>query len=222
MPNKKVVTLFGAGAVLDWGAPKTICKKDKLTFIPEHGSDEIKNRVCCLTHLITATGFKDANGDRITDKIFKTLISKERKNVNFETIINILEDLYNYWTAKQNRDSKTLFTIADLDSAIHDLYYFEHSEPNPLTHKYSISIPGFDLLKEDYVSDEIHPNQKYYEMFLDELLGGIIGHVSKYSYYTSGHNVIFNEHNSDLNERFCKWVGKFLDKDYSLRMYTLN
>lgn len=222
MPNKKIVTLFGAGAVLDWGAPKTLCSGDKLTFIPEHGSNEIRNRVCCLTHLITGTGFKDKNGDRITDKIFKVLVSKNKKNVNFETIINILEDLYNYWTAKQNSDSKSLFTIADLDHAINEFSYFVHSEPNPLTHKYSISIPGFDLLKEDYVSDEIHPNQKYYEMFLDELLGGIIGHISKYSYYTSGHNVIFKECNKEINESFSKWVNKFIVEDYSFRMYSLN
>jgi hypothetical protein len=222
MQKKKVVVLFGAGAVLDWGAPKTICKGEKLTFIPEHGSDKIDNRVCCLTHLITAIGFKDANGERITNKIFEAFNSKKRRNVNFETIINILEDLYNYWSIKKDVNSRTLSAIADLGTIIDDFHFFEYSKTNPLTNKYSISIPDFDLLKDDYVSDEIHPNQKYYELFLDEVLGGIIGHISKYSYYTPGYNVIFTEHNKDINEHFYKWMAKFISEDYSLRMYTLN
>ena len=107
MPKKKVVILFGAGAVLDWGAPKTICTRERLTFIPEHGSDQIRNRICCLTHLITATGFKDANGDRITDKIYNRLTTTNKNSENFESIINILEDLYTYWSLNVS-NSKTL------------------------------------------------------------------------------------------------------------------
>lgn len=222
MPTKKIVTLFGAGAVLDWGAPKTICERNELAFIPEHGSGEIKNRVCCLTHLVTATGFKDRHGERITNKILKSLSTRNKQNINFETIINILEDLYAYWAIKQSPESKSLFSIASLDTSIQDLSFFQHGQVNRLTHQYSISIPGFDLLKDDYVSVKIHPYQKYYEMFLDELLGGIIGHVSKYSYHTSDYNVIFKEYNKSLNDNFCKWIRSFTQNDYSVRMYTLN
>ncbi len=222
MIRKKVAILFGAGAVLDWGAPKTICNRDKLTFIPEHGSDEIRNRVCCLTHLITATGFKNANGENITNKIYQKLLSKNKENVNFETIINILEDLYSYWSIKQSKNSRSLLSVANLDNSISDYHFFEHTEPNPVTNFYSISIPGFPLLKEDFISKGIHPNQKYYEMFLDELLSGIVGHVSKYSYYTSGHNVIFKEVNEEINRKFCNWARRLANGNSSLRMYTLN
>jgi hypothetical protein len=222
MPSRKVAILFGAGAVLDWGAPKTICSGDELTFAPEYGSNEIRNRVCCLTHLITAIGFKDENGARITNKIFQVLNSRSKGNVNFETVINILEDLYNYWATKHDKNSKSLFALANLENKIKEFFYFEHSEPDQVTKKYSISIPGFDLLKDEYVSSEINPIQKYYELFLDDILSGIVGHISKYSYYTSSHDVIFRDCNKAINEQFCKWAKKFTEEGHSLRMYTLN
>lgn len=222
MKSRKVAILFGAGAVLDWGAPKTICNRSELTFIPEQGSDKINNRVCCLTHLITSTGFKDENGERITNKIFQVLNSKNKGNINFETIINILEDLYNYWSTKQDKNLKSLFALVSLENVGNEFSFFEHSEPDPISKKYSISIPGFDLLTDNYVSSEINPNQKYYELFLNEILSGIVGQISKYSYYTSSHDVIFKDYNKVINEQFCKWTKKFIDEGSSLRMYTLN
>lgn len=219
MNDRKVAILFGAGAVLDWGAPVTICNRNELAFVSEHGSEEIENRVCCLTHLLTSTGFKNQKGDRITNKIFQILKSKNESNINFETIINVLEDLYNYWSNKQ---SKNLFALASLKNTIADFAYFEHTEPNPLTKKYALSIPGFDLLKDDYVPDNINPYQKYYELFLDELLSGIVGHISKYSYYTTSYDVIFQDCNKVINEQFYRWARNFVDDGYSLRMYTLS
>ena len=222
MSKRKVAILFGAGAVIDWGAPKTICKREKLEFIPEHNTHEIKNRVCCLTHLITSTGFKDANGARITQIIYEKLVSKKKSEVNFETVINILEDLYSYWSLKQNKNARSLLAITNIDGLINDYYFFKLSEPNSPRNLWSISIPDFNLIEEIIVSNDIHPTQKYYEIFLDELLSGIIGHISKYSYHTSGHNVIFNNVNREINERFCVWIKSMIKEDTVLRMYTLN
>lgn len=56
MTKERNIFLFGAGAVIDWGAPKTICDGDKLTFLPERNSEKIENRICCLTHLIGDSG----------------------------------------------------------------------------------------------------------------------------------------------------------------------
>ncbi len=221
MANKKAVFLFGAGAVLDWGAPRTICDREKLTCIPEHGSDEIKNRVCCLTHLMTDTGFHGKDGECITNKIFKVLSSKNNtyNSINFETIINVLEDLYAYWATQKNKESSNLYSLVDLKDQLEDFHYFEHSEPDKCTKRYSISIPGLQF---DRLKDELHPIQKYYEMFLNELLSGIKGHVSKYSYHTSGKSVVFQPCNEPVNKHFCNWMQKFVADDYSLRMYTLN
>src|SRR5690606_1640434 len=94
--------LFGAGAVMDWGGPKTICARDKLEFIPDHGSENTTNRVCCLTHLITGTGFEDKQGNRITKKIHDALQKiYNDAPINFETIINIVEDLHGYGLKKE-------------------------------------------------------------------------------------------------------------------------
>jgi hypothetical protein len=223
MAKKKAVFLFGAGAVIDWSGPLTRCTRKKLTTIPEHGSDEIKNRPCCLTHLITETGFCGKDGERITNKIFKALDPELTDlNVNFETIINVIEDLYTYWSAKSNKISTNLYSIANLDTSTENFYFFEHSGPNLTTGRYSINIPENPHLKTNFISDEVHPIQKYFELFLNDSLATIKAQIQKYSYYTSGHNRIFKPSNEIINKQFCQWMNELVNQDYILRMYTLN
>ena len=76
MTKERNIFLFGAGAVIDWGAPKTICDGNKLTHLPERNSEIIGNRICCLTHLIRETGFQCKSGERISNKIFVILKKK--------------------------------------------------------------------------------------------------------------------------------------------------
>lgn len=57
---------------------------------------------------------------------------------------------------------------------------------------------------------------------MNDLLQGIKGHISKYSYYTEGHNVFLNQQNEQINKCFCNWMENFVDGNYNLRMYTLN
>lgn len=214
--------MCGAGAVLDWGAPKTICNRDKLEFISEHGSDNVSNRVCCLTHLFTATGFKTRTGERITQKIFNLLKAKPDCNPNFESIISVIEDLYTYWSTQNSKDNTSLFSLLNLQTQIKKFQYYKASPINPTTNNYSLSIPHFPFLDKNYISEKVSPQQKYYQMFLNEILGGIKGHVSKYSYYTAGHNKIFEDVNHEINSSFCTWMKSLADDDFTLRMYTLN
>lgn len=193
MPDKKTTMLFGAGAVLDWGAPKTLCHRNNYECIPEHGSDKIKNRPCCFTHLITNIGFKDSNGKRISKKIFDHLEPEGDQGANFETIINIVEDLYSYWASKQTNTPKSLYSITSFDDTI-----------------------------DNFITDLSCSKTEYFENFLDELLGGIIGPISKYSYHTSGYSVINKNYNKDINDKFYQWCKTFIDNDHILRMYTLN
>ena len=68
-------------------------------YIKEHGSDEIRNRVCCLTHLITEIGFRSKDGKRVTQKIFDLLTEEngnKLKTVNFETVIDFIDEIFNY------------------------------------------------------------------------------------------------------------------------------
>lgn len=58
MTKERNIFLFGAGAVIDWRAPKTLCDGDKLTRLPERNCEIIGNRICCLTHLRTANRYE--------------------------------------------------------------------------------------------------------------------------------------------------------------------
>jgi hypothetical protein len=221
--NKRAVFLFGAGAVLDWGAPKTVCSNDKYEVIHEHGSNEKSNRPCCLTHLITAIGFKGKDGERITNKIYEALKAKQTKKneVNFETIINVIEELYTYWSSKKENNA-SLYSLYDFTQQIADLYFFQHTLPNIKTKRYSFSIPEYPFYNDDFVPENFHPLQKYYESFLNDLLSGIKGHVFKYGYYAKDYNMVFKEVNDSINTAFCKWMKKFVNNEYILRIYTLN
>ncbi|RYE13326.1 MAG: hypothetical protein EOP45_21375 [Sphingobacteriaceae bacterium] len=188
----KSVFLFGAGAVLDWGGPRTLCNRESYEIIPEHGTDQIKNRSCCLTHLVIATGFVDKNGERISNKIYKALKTKKPDAyVNFETIINVVEDLYAYWSARKSKESNNIYGIVDIDDDLKDFHCFEVSQAKGSPF-YSIIIPGIDPSFSDtnLIPDEIDPHEKYYELLLNELFSGIIGQISKYSYASSEHNAI--------------------------------
>jgi hypothetical protein len=222
--TKKAVFLFGAGAVLDWGSPLTICSGTHLTYKKEHGTDEVKNRICCLTHLMTAIGFKSKDEKRVSQKIFELLISKNQntnKSINFETIIDFIEEIFNYYASKNNKKSiPNISSFIDLKTLVEDLFYFEVSNKTDKT--YSINIPEFEYDKEDRISIEIPPEQKYCELLVKSLLSGIIGHVSKYSYHTNGNSVIYKPINELINRDFIKWCKKYYDEDYCLRMYTLN
>jgi hypothetical protein len=222
--SKKTVFLFGAGAVLDWGAPLTICTGTHLTFKKEHGTDKIENRVCCLTHLMTAVGFKSKDGQRVSQKIFDLLTSKNsesNKSVTFETIIDFLEELFNYYASNNSKlESFNLFSFIDITNLVKDLFYFEIT--NKTEKSYTLNIPESEFDKIDQIPIEIHPEQKYCELLVNNLLHGIIGHVSKYSYHTKGHSVIYEPVNKLINKSFVKWCKKYVDKNSSLRMYTLN
>jgi hypothetical protein len=222
--KKKSVFLFGAGAVLDWGGPRTLCNRESYEIIPEHGTDQIKNRSCCLTHRVITTGFVDKNGERISNKIYKVLKTKKpNANVNFETIINIVEDLYAYWSVRKSKESNNIYSIVDIDDDLKDFHCFEVSQAKGSPF-YSIIIPGVDPSFSDtnLIPDEIDPHEKYYELLLNELLSGIIGQISKYSYASSEHNVFDKPFNDALNANFGAWMKSFLNKKSSIRFYTIN
>lgn len=221
-PKDKIVFLFGAGAVIDWGGPKTICVRDKLELIPDHGSDSITNRVCCLTHLITGTGFEDKEGNRITKKIYD-ILRKDFNDapINFETIINIVEDLHGYWTQKGSENPSNLNSLANIDDQIRDFAHFNISH-DPTTKRDVFSIPGYEERTEESLIENTEPNARFFELLLNNILTGIKGHISKYAYHTSSHSLINKSENARRNENFCEWMAGFIKDDSILRMYTLN
>jgi hypothetical protein len=78
MEKSRYVFLFGAGATLQWGSPLT----------------------AELTTMILESGFKiTGNKKTITEFIYDTLLANGFKSseVNFETIINVIEELIVYY-----------------------------------------------------------------------------------------------------------------------------
>src|SRR5690606_34028685 len=112
---------------------------------------------------------------RITQKIFDSLKAKNA-DANFETILNVIEDLYAYWALQHNGASNNLYSILDVDDQIEDFSCFEIISEGDL--KY-ISTPKCST---KYRIKGMHPKQKYYELLLNDLLSGIKGQVSKYAY----------------------------------------
>jgi hypothetical protein len=78
--REREVLVFGAGAVIDWGAPKT---------------DD-------LTKLVRECGFTLRNSDtKITAFIYQRLVDARydpESEINFETIINVIEELLVYYS----------------------------------------------------------------------------------------------------------------------------
>jgi len=224
MTPKKAVFLFGAGAVLDWGAPKTICDGTGLTYLKEHGSDQIRNRVCCLTHLITEIGFKSKDGKRVTKNIFDLLVGQtgnKLKAINFETVVDFMDELFNYYAGNNViRESKNIQSFIELKSLADHLFDFEVTNKTEST--YTLSVPGSEYDTKNYIPISISPEQKYCELLLKNLYQGIIGHISKYSYHTNGNSVIYKEVNKINNQSFVDWCKKLIDNEYCLRMHTLN
>jgi hypothetical protein len=220
--TQKTVIIFGAGAVMDWGGPLTLCERNAYTIIPEHDTGEIYNRPCCLTHLMLVTGFKAQTGERITQRIFDRLKKNDPDAyVNFETILNVIEDLYAYWSARSSRDNTNIYGIIDIDESLADLHDFTVIR-QPNASSYALKLPDFILHDADNISNGIDPHVKYYELLLKELISGIIGHVSKYGYASQTHKVYEKAVNTVNNANFRYWMRSFIDQGMQLRLYTLN
>ena len=220
--TQKTVIIFGAGAVLDWGGPLTLCGRNAYAKIPEHDTGEIYNRPCCLTHLMLVTGFKAQTGERITQRIFDRLKENDpQAYVNFETILNVIEDLYAYWSARSSSDKTNIYSLIDIDESLANLHDFSVI-PRQNSTSYALEVPDYILRDADNISGEIDPHVKYYELLLTDLLSGIIGHVSKYAYASPTHKSYENEVNAINNANVRHWMRSFIGEGKQLRLYTLN
>ncbi len=224
MSKERNIFLFGAGAVIDWGAPKTICDGSKLTRLPERNSEKIGNRICCLTHLIRETGFQCKSGERISNKIYEILKNNgvSEKEINFETIINVIEELIAYYSNFDEETKSSLIAcFIEPSEVMKDILNFE-IEGGIAKHGYKLIIPNYpDIDKRSYKNER--PEQFFLQQLIANLLDGIIGHISKYSYYTNGNpTVIENAINKSLNDGFYNWIKNISGEDGIIRMYTLN
>jgi len=197
--SKRNIFLFGAGAVIDWNAPKT--------------SE--------LTELMLQWGFRAKDDKTITFHI-KDILEKNGHSVNFETILSVIEELIVYYAGKKRSKHKNSMMVPFLsgnDLLCSFLNYSVNGDPNS---SYTLNIPKYELASNRRASPDKSPNQFFFERLLTNLLSDIEGNVDRYSYNSKSLSNIENQNNNTLNDSFAHWIKTFVDNQEIVRLYTLN
>jgi hypothetical protein len=208
--NKSCVFLFGAGAVLDWGAPST----------PD------------LTELVRKSGFCLRDSElTITEFIYQKLLNSPgflKSCINFETIINVIDDLiiyysyFDYQPFTENPPKKeSLQSIFFTNKYGDEILDFSIEYETPLE-GFKLKIPhkgGFTYSKKAY--PDTTPKQLFFQELLSRVLDEMSDRISQYSYHTENHSKVICQNNDERNRLFARWMSKIAN-DYYLRMYTLN
>ena len=206
MSKRRSVFLFGAGATLDWGSPLT--------------SE--------LTDLILASGFKiKGNKKTITRFIYETLLANGFRSweVNFETIINVIEELivyygrFNYGEHFEPNKLPSLVSCFFKPSFEKKLLNFS-IEGGEVKHGYKLQIPaGVTYYSAHNSYHNEPPAQFFFQHLLNELLTAISLRITHYAQHAPNLSAIANE--SEMSQLFVKWMLKLQDRNI-FRLYTLN
>lgn len=196
------VLLFGAGAVIDWGAPKTVD----------------------LTKLVRECGFAIRNSDtKITEFIYQRLVDSgydSKTEINFETIINVIEELLVYYSEfNSKKQTPSLLKVLLNENNLCQIFNYS-IEGGKRKHLYKLQIPDgkeYEFSRSSYHNE--NPNQFFLQHLLSGILTVIHSNVSKYTCNTSGHSV--NDKISKNSETFRKWINTKYPQNV-LRLYTLN
>jgi SIR2-like domain len=207
-PSKKKVLIFlGAGAAIPWGGPKT---------------SEI-NRI-----FIEDTYYQAMNGKSIGNYVNDILNEYYglKESVNFETIISLFERVLHYHIdMRAEGGTNALFTsftpiIFSLQKMIADLkdYKIEagrepqrNSEGREMVFLKSPKN-NQDLTQE--FKDTI--DSVYFSKLLSHYLALIVARIGEYDNQSK-----INEH-EELNKALIRFVEYFIQKEYSVRIYTTN
>lgn len=201
MNNKNNVFLFGAGAVLDWGGPLT----------------------SQLTSHIRKIGFTvKGSSQKITDYIFQALLKNgyEESEINFETIINVIEELAIYFSEFNGKsNTPSLLRVFVTGDKIKNVFDFG-IKGGQRKHAYTLEVPnGKEYEFSNYALNNENPYQFYLQHLLAEILSAISSLISEYSYHTNSHSVVDTNTENSIN--FQKWI-KGIEACKTLRLYTLN
>jgi len=201
MTKKRTVFLFGAGATLAWNSPST--------------SE--------LTDLVRTSGFKCAdNSTRITEFIYSTLLANgyPSRNVNFETIISVVEDLIIYYS-KFDKDLPVESISSVFLAPRYEKELLNYSiASGAAKHGYELQIPpgqDYPLSKRAYHSETA--SQFFFEQLVSLLLTDVTARIHEYAYHTESSPM--KSVDDDVSKLFVKWM-KLLSEQSILRLYTLN
>ncbi|MDM8172913.1 SIR2 family protein [Olivibacter sp. 47] len=207
MKQKHSVFLFGAGAALSWGAPKT--------------SE--------LTEMVLNSGYLVKGEDvTITQFIYNVLLDNgyQERDVNFETIINVIEELVVFYSKFDYRSWRTSGGIPSLPRCFSNAI-FEDKLLNfeivggIVKHGYQIKTRkryGAEYISSHCYHDEA-PEQFFFQHLLLELYTAITTRIIEYAYHSQESSSIDTE--STISQNFIKWMKQYLSKN-SVKLYTLN
>ncbi len=201
--KKRTVILFGAGAVIGWGAPST----------PK------------ITEVVRKCGFVTSdNKTRITEFIYQKLINEggfKEEEVNFETIINVIEELIVYYSKHGLFESRGSiikpFLTPTFESVILNFEVLKNTSHNG----FILKIPGRDQEWAQRSQGKESPEQFFLLQLIGEILTEITTHIDNYTLHTTTYSNVLVEEKSELNRLFGDWIKKE-SEDVILRMYTLN
>ncbi len=196
--SKRNIFLFGAGAVIDWGAPRT---KE-------------------LTDKMVQWGFKARDGKTITLHI-KDILEKNGHSVNFETILSVIEELIVFYAGKKISNHNNSLMPPFLSSNDLLCSFLNYSVKGDINSRYTLNIPDDKVASNRNPTPDKAPNQFFFEMLLTELLSNIEVYVDSYSFHSKKHTKIESK-NKTLNDSFSNWIKTFVDNQEIVRLYTLN
>lgn len=201
MTEKRTVFLFGAGATLAWNSPST--------------SE--------LTDLVKTSGFRCAdNTTHITDFIYKTLLANGYPscNVNFETIISVIEDLIiHYSKFARNLPAESISSVFLAPRFEKELLNYS-IKGGVVRHGYELQIPAgqdYPFSRRAYHGET--PSQLFFEHLVSLLLTTITARIHEYAYHTE--SSLMQTVDGDTSKLFIKWMKLLSDRSI-LRLYTLN
>ncbi len=201
MAKNKEIFLFGAGSVIDWGGPTT----SELTDLIRNYAFPIRDSKITITNYIHK---------RLLDNGYS------ESEINFETIINVIEELSIYFSEYNKKTQTPSLLRAFLkDDSLKTLLNYS-IEGGERKHGYRIQIPDgekYNFAKHSY-NDE-NPDQFYLQHLLSSIITNINSRVSNYSYHSESKSVIDTQ--SSLSLLFKDWMKRIGNKN-TLRLYTLN
>ena len=203
MHRQRNVFLFGAGAVIDWKAPSTFK----------------------LTEIVRQSGFKTTdNKTTITEFVYQQLQkeSYSSTDINFETIINVIEELIVYYSSFDTRQKISSIPRSIFASKFENELFNFSIEGGEAKHGFKLEIPKG--VHSDYAKSAVNnetPEQFFFQQLLSDVLTAIISAITKYSYHTKAKTKVITDDNAEMNHLFTQWIER-VNRNGILRMYTLN
>ncbi len=164
------------------------------------------------------------NHTTITEFVYQKLTEAGYQGweANFETIINVIEELTIYYSDfnPENGVPSLVKTFFEARYA-NDLLNFS-IEGGERKHGFKLQIPKnteYPFFKGAYNNET--PEQSFFIHLINDLLTTINNRISKYSLHTASTSNIITQKNEEINLLFTNWMTEHTQTGL-IRMYTLN